>query len=251
MSAIVTRSEWESSKEIRPLSLWKDTITEVTQPCQCGSKDCMYQLLMDPTVFEERPALEKQRFRRKPLSKDEAMRKFLLNELIETEKSYNQLLNLIFTKYMQPMIKDACKSKSLVKTSHIPLLFEHLPELLELSNDLLEKMEANPDQMGTLFLEAQPRFFVFIKYTMHYKFNEKEIRKACKNALFIKIDQENLSRRDTKRLGMFDYFIAPIQRITRYCLLIQDLQKYSNSPNFELDEALKATRALAAAMDSV
>lgn len=33
--------------------------------------------------------------------------------------------------------------------------------------------------------------------------------------------QENLSRRDTNRLGMSDYFIAPIQRIPRYCLMIK------------------------------
>lgn len=69
---------------------------------------------------------------------------------------------------------------------------------------------------------------------------------------------------------MSDYFIAPIQRITRYCLLMKgthlpplfekfrkitllllDLQKYSIPPDLELDKALKAMTALAIAMNNV
>lgn len=82
-----------------------------------------------------------------------------------------------------------------------------------------------------------------------------------------------MARRDTNRLGMSDYFIAPIQRIPRYCLLIKgniftppppkdrlfiiyflDLQKYthpSESNYNELDFALKTLTGLAVAMDHV
>ncbi|KAI9282540.1 Dbl homology domain-containing protein [Sporodiniella umbellata] len=252
MSAIVTRSEWGAPKEeMRPMSIWRDTLTEMDKPCLCDDKDCVYEFFLDPNLFKERPILEKQRFVRKPSTREETMRKFVLNEIIDTEKSYNQLLTLIFTKYMQPMIAEGTKSRPLIKASYIPLLFEHLPELLELSNDILTQMKDKSNELESVFQQAQSKFFVFIKYTMHYKYNEKEIRKACNNVLFIKIDQQNLSKRDTKRLGMFDYFIAPIQRVTRYCLLMQDLQKYSIPFNPELEKAIKEMKALAAAMDSI
>lgn len=51
-----------------------------------------------------------------------------------------------------------------------------------------------------------------------------------------------------------DYMIAPIQRVTRYCLLLRDLQKHSdpNNPDFTyLDKAIKFLSALALAMNHV
>ncbi|KAG1144616.1 hypothetical protein G6F37_006075 [Rhizopus arrhizus] len=155
-------------------------------------------------------------------------------------------------KYMQPMVEESLKGKySLVKANYIPLLFNHLLDLLQLSSHLLKEFKEKPDELGKVLQETEPKFSVFLKYTIHYKHNEKQIRKACNNILFIKINQENLARRDTNRLGMSDYFIAPIQRITRYCLLMKDLQRYSNPPDLELDKALKAMTALAIAMNNV
>lgn len=158
--------------------------------------------------------MEQQRFSKKPLPKDTAMRKFILNELIETEKTYNQLLNLIHTasisllssnnkilniimqKYMQPMVEESLKGKySLVKANYIPLLFNHLLELLQLSSHLLKEFKEKPDELGKVLQETEPKFSVFLKYTIHYKHNEKQIRKACNNILFIKINQVNLQRK--------------------------------------------------------
>lgn len=51
-----------------------------------------------------------------------------------------------------------------------------------------------------------------------------------------------------------DYMIAPIQRITRYSLLLKDLQKHSDPNNRDftyLDKAIKSLSALAVAMDHV
>ena len=115
------------SKETRAIHVWKNTITQLlsTNPDQ----DCMldndkrelYKIITHPAlivsffffflknifiniltfiiflIIESKPEdpLERQRFVRQSSPKDHAMIKFILNELIETEKSYNQLLVLI------------------------------------------------------------------------------------------------------------------------------------------------------------
>ncbi|RCH93467.1 guanine nucleotide exchange factor DBS [Rhizopus azygosporus] len=221
MSAIITSSDGSREDVRAAISIWKERVSELSA-CECGQSDCLSRFLLELNLAKDRPEMQKQRFSKSPSTKDTSMKKFILNELLETERSYNQLLHLIQSKYMQPMIQEASRSKySLVKSSDIPLLFSHLPELLQLSNKLLAQFNEKPNQIGQVFKDVDSEFVVFLKYAIHYKTNMKSIRKACKNSLFIRIDQEILASRDTNRLGMSDYLIAPIQRIPRYCLLIK------------------------------
>ncbi|KAI8987157.1 Dbl homology domain-containing protein [Pilobolus umbonatus] len=181
------------------------------------------------------------------------MIRFILNELIDTEESYNKLLLLIRTRYMEPMIAASKKKFPLVKESDIPILFNHLPALLKLSNEILIRCKTSTN-IGEIFRDLESDLVVFHKYAAHYRSKTKTIRKACNNVLFLKIDQENLARKDTNRLGMSDYFIAPIQRIPRYCLLLKDLQKYTNKQvpqYYDLEYALNSLTQLAVTMDHV
>ncbi|CAO0801880.1 unnamed protein product [Mucor circinelloides] len=244
------------SKETRAIHVWKNTITQLLsanpdQDCMLDNdKRELYKIMAHPALIPEDP-LERQRFVRQSSPKDLAMVKFILNELIETEKSYNQLLVLIQDRYMRPMLAASQSKDPLVKSTDIPILFNHLPELVQLSDKLLQSFQST-NNVGKVFRSFESSFVVFLKYAMHYRTNIKTIKRACSNVLFIKIDQENLSRRDTNRLGMSDYFIAPIQRIPRYCLMIKDLQKYVHpfDTNYvELDLALKILTGLAVAMD--
>ncbi|CEP10757.1 hypothetical protein [Parasitella parasitica] len=244
------------SKETRAIHVWQNTITQLlsTDPDQdCmfdNDKKDLYKLIAHPALVPD-DTLERQKFVRQSSPKDLAMIRFILNELIETEKSYNQLLVLIQDRYMRPMLAASRAKDPLVKSVDIPILFNHLPELLQLSDKLLLSFEST-NNVGHIFRSLESSFVVFLKYAMHYRANIKTIKRACSNVLFIKIDQENLSRRDTNRLGMSDYLIAPIQRIPRFILLIKDLQKYAHpmDTNYvELDLALKILTGLAVAMD--
>lgn len=91
------------------------------------------------------------------------------------------------------MIIASQKKYPLVKSTDIPLLFNHLPELIRISEKLLLSLKAcqNLKDIGSTFRRLEPEFAVFLKYAMHYKNNIKAIRKACTNVLFLKIDQVN------------------------------------------------------------
>ncbi|KAG2230981.1 hypothetical protein INT48_002760 [Thamnidium elegans] len=249
----VLRLDSNKTREIKAIHVWKDTVSQLSLTDNYEAEQDLYHILSHPALLPDHP-LERQRFVRHSTPKDVAMMKFILNELIETETSYNQLLQLIKNRYMEPMIAASRSKDPLVKSTDIPILFNHLKELIDLSNSLSISFNKTKCNIGQVFKSIESDLVVFLKYAMHYRTNIKSIRRACSNVLFVKIDQENLARRDTNRLGMSDYFIAPIQRIPRYCLLIKDLQKYTHptdSTYTDLAFALKTLTGLAVAMDHV
>ncbi|KAI8144691.1 Dbl homology domain-containing protein [Fennellomyces sp. T-0311] len=190
----------------------------------------------------------------KTSSKNEAMRAFILNELYATETSYYRLLDLIYTKYMQPM--DAAmqnKDPLLVKKSgDIPILFGHLPQLLKVSQTLIQMLDQQL-HVAHAFMGLQDELAVFLRYAVHYKRYFKTIRRACQtNSLLLSIERECLAQRESNRMGMSDYLIAPIQRVPRYCLLIQDLIKHTPTTDpayFELRTVFKMMTTLASVMN--
>ncbi|KAG2224973.1 hypothetical protein INT45_000094 [Circinella minor] len=160
----------------------------------------------------------------------------------------------ISLKYMEPMIT-AMKNKDpllIKKSGDIPILFGHLPQLLKVSQELIHLLEQRIP-VEHVFIALQEELTVFLRYAVHYKTYFKTIRKACQtNVLLLSIERECLARRDTNRMGIADYLIAPIQRVPRYCLLIQDLLKHTQSTDpshNELYIAFKMMTTLASVMN--
>ncbi|GAA5811688.1 hypothetical protein MFLAVUS_005129 [Mucor flavus] len=209
----VLRLDSNKTREIKAIHVWKDTVSQLSLTDNYEAEQDLYHILSHPALLPDHP-LERQRFVRHSTPKDAAMMKFILNELTETETSYNQLLQLIKNRYMEPMIAASQSKDPLVKSTDIPILFNHLKELIDLSNTLSISFNKTKCSIGQVFKS-------------------------------IESDLESLARRDTNRLGMSDYFIAPIQRIPRYCLLIKD------SAYTDLAFALKTLTGLAVAMDHV
>ncbi|KAI9323517.1 Dbl homology domain-containing protein [Dichotomocladium elegans] len=250
-SILLTTPANVQKKEDRAISLWRNTVSQLmseTSPTTVGYS------------HGESP---ESGFRAIDSKKDNmALCKFIMNELFTTEQSYQALLTLIQTRYMQPMM--AAVNDPLVKQSDIGVLFRHLPEMIDLSNKLLLSLESHacslwrdfcPGQIAEIFDMVQDDLAVFLRYAVHYQANLKSIRRACNNVLFIKIEQESLARRDTNRMGIADYLIAPFQRVPRYCLLVKDLIKHSDRTDLvqhaRLHATLKLLTGLTMTMDHV
>ncbi|KAI9278713.1 Dbl homology domain-containing protein [Phascolomyces articulosus] len=155
---------------------------------------------------------------------------------------------------MQPMvIAMQNKDPLLVKKSgDIPTLFGHLPQLLKVSQELIQMLDRQVP-VEHVFMALQEELTIFLRYAVHYKTYFKTIRKACQtNVLLLSIERECLARRDTNRMGIADYLIAPIQRVPRYCLLLQDLLKHTETKDpshYELCTAFKMMTTLASVMN--
>ncbi|KAI9318393.1 Dbl homology domain-containing protein [Dichotomocladium elegans] len=161
---------------------------------------------------------------------------FILNELYMTELSYHKLLTHMQQNYMQPMktaIRNrdplilAAKRSGHSCTRDIHLLFDHLPGLIRLSTRILGLLYGAVD-VASGFLALKYELTLFLKYAIHYQTYFRAIRKACQtNPFLLAMEKTSLSRRETNRMGLSDYLIAPIQRVPRYCLLFHDWLKHT------------------------
>lgn len=167
------------------------------------------------------------------------MRKFIACEIYSTEQSYLEHLKKLKKIFMDPFIDAAQQSNPLVNPDDIKIIFAHIDELIELSTIIVEDLESSMDPwqesestVGEVFLKYNPYFEALLLYAENHQQSRLTIKRANENVLYRKILQSQ-NKQDSSRLVLSDYMIMPIQRVTRYCLLLQELKKYT--PEFHMD----------------
>ncbi|KAI7896665.1 Dbl homology domain-containing protein [Mucor mucedo] len=190
--------------------------------------------------------------------------KFIMTELLTTEETYLNHLMTIKNFYMDPLQAAAQKKSSLVNQKDIEIIFAFIPQLIILSTSLVQRLhetialhdenEHNDAYIGKVFCGLESFFDIYIAYTVNFAKSKKHLSKASSSIVYRQLVQDTMRKKTTNRMILSDYMIAPIQRITRYCLLLKDLQKYSspcNPDHVYLEKTLKCLSALAFAMNSV
>lgn len=83
----------------------------------------------------------------------------------------------------------------------------------------LQACEINPLKLGDLFVSCEPQLRLYVTYCRN---------KASSDAIFHDHAQYFEERRGQlrDRLKLPDYLIMPVQRITKYTLLLHDFHKY-------------------------
>ncbi|CAG8488413.1 11454_t:CDS:2 [Acaulospora morrowiae] len=162
------------------------------------------------------------------------MRRFTINEIYSTEKSYMMHMRTLKKVFINPFIEASKTPSPLVNSSDIPIIFAHVDDLIRLSAKMVESFEGNasfrenPDsKIGEVFLKHQQEFKVFRRYSENHQKSIMAIKRANENVLCRKFIQRSQRKQETNRLGLSDYMIMPIQRVPRYCLLLNELKKYT------------------------
>ncbi|CAO3645107.1 unnamed protein product [Cunninghamella echinulata] len=242
----------QQQKEQKVISAWRNTVTHILQ--QEFQRSIPSAKLIN--IHDDIKSL--------------SLRKFIINEIYTTEKSYYELLVFTKKRYMEPIMKAVQAKDPLVKSDDIPLLFTHLSSLINLSETILngfhhqDKLYFNNSScsnnnnnatlcIGQLWLNLYEEWTIFLKYAVHYESNTKSIKRACNNVLVLRINQEYLTRKESKRMGIADYLIAPIQRVPRYLLLLKDLLRHTPMDNEDyesIDRLVQIISALAMGMNN-
>ncbi|KAI7897997.1 Dbl homology domain-containing protein [Cokeromyces recurvatus] len=192
-----------------------------------------------------------------------------MTELLTTEETYLNHLLTIKNFYMDPLMhaaKRSQKKSSLVNLKDVEIIFAFIPQLIALSTILVEGLHETVTQyleddskkhalcIGKIFCSLEPYFEIYIAYSVNFSKSRKYLSKASSNIVYRQLVQDTIRKKETNKMLLSDYMIAPIQRITRYCLLLTDLLKHSISSNPDytyLDRTLKCLSALAFAMNNV
>ncbi|XP_008277521.1 guanine nucleotide exchange factor DBS [Stegastes partitus] len=166
-------------------------------------------------------------------------RRHIMTELIETERLYVEELQSIMEGYFAEMNN--------AELSHLipPLLenkrdvlFGNLPEIYEFHNRTflmeLENCAEKPELVGTCFLKRKEELQVYEKYCQN-KPRSEVLWRQCGDSLFFQECQKKLDH----KLSLDAYLLKPVQRITKYQLMLKEMLKCSKGQGMaELEEAL-------------
>ncbi|NXQ96135.1 MCF2L factor, partial [Sagittarius serpentarius] len=165
----------------------------------------------------------------------------IINELIETERVYVEELQSIIEGYASEMdnpnlvhlIPSALHNKK-------EILFGNLPEIYEFHNRqiFLKEIEnciENPELLARCFLKRKEDLQIYEKYCQN-KPRSEALWRQCGDSIFFQECQRKLDH----KLSLDAYLLKPVQRITKYQLLLKEMLKCSKNSEgtAELEEAL-------------
>ncbi|KAJ8922446.1 hypothetical protein NQ315_004393 [Exocentrus adspersus] len=180
--------------------------------------------------------------------KKRSERKEIIMEIVETEEKYSRDLQIILEEFYQPMLV-----AGLLTADQLSAIFLNVEELLENSQALAERLrdaveialEQGDDDLltvniGKLFLEAAPMLHGFETYCIRQGAASLLLASLEKDKellrIFLRVSQmENTMLR---RMNLNSFLMVPVQRVTKYPLLLARLFKVT-PPHHDTRDQLK------------
>ncbi|XP_077072914.1 guanine nucleotide exchange factor DBS isoform X5 [Siphateles boraxobius] len=198
-------------------------------PCKQGSFDQVDRSSRNASVSEEEETLA-------------VLRRHVMNELLETERAYVEELLCVLQGYaaemdnpsMAPLIPAALQNKK-------DVLFGNMQEIYNFHKRIflkeLETYTDCPELVGRCFLDWMRELQIYEKYC-HNKPRSESLWRQCSDCAFFQECQKKLEH----KLGLDSYLLKPVQRITKYQLLLKEMIKYSKGRegSVELQAALSS-----------
>uniref|UniRef100_A0A8C6LF51 MCF.2 cell line derived transforming sequence b n=1 Tax=Nothobranchius furzeri TaxID=105023 RepID=A0A8C6LF51_NOTFU len=166
----------------------------------------------------------------------------IIKELIATERIYVDELLSVLLGYRAEM-EDPSMANLLPSAlrSQKDVLFGNMPEIYQFHSRIffrdLQSCLETPERVGACFLQRKEKFQVYERYCQNKPCSELLWRQCAESPFF----QECQKKLDHK-LGLDSYLLKPIQRLTKYQLLLKELLKHCVEEHYrcELQEALES-----------
>ncbi|XP_041807857.1 T-lymphoma invasion and metastasis-inducing protein 1-like isoform X1 [Chelmon rostratus] len=194
------------------------------------------------------------------LSHADKLRK-VINELVETEKTYVKDLRCLIDCYLTPLQKE-----SFLMQDELDVLFGNLREMVEFQVEFLQTLEDGirlvPDldrlerveqfkkvlfSLGGSFLYYADRFKIYSAFCASHTKVPKVLAKAKTDPDFKAFLAERNPRQQHSST-LESYLIKPIQRVLKYPLLLKELYSLTDpesEEHYHLDVAMKAMNKVA------
>lgn len=182
-------------------------------------------------------------------SKKRAERKEIITEIVETEQKYGRDLQIILEEFHRPMLR-----AGLLTSEQLSAIFLNVEELLEHNVVLAEKLKDSVElaqvsgdedlltvDLGKIFLESERMLHAFESYCtrqgsasllLQNLEKEKELLR-----IFLRVSQ--MENTVLRRMNLNSFLMVPVQRVTKYPLLLARLLKATPSVRPDIQEAKK------------
>ncbi|XP_047432143.1 kalirin-like isoform X2 [Mugil cephalus] len=165
-------------------------------------------------------------------------RMFVVNEMIQSEKDYVKDLGVIVEGFMSRLevrgIPEEMRGKDKIVFGNIQQIYDWHRDFFLVE---LERCVQNHDLLADLFIRHERRLHMYVVYCQNKPRSE-----------FIVIEYESffeeIQHEISCRMSISDYLIKPIQRITKYQLLLKDFLKYTSKAGLDTEEVEKAVELM-------
>uniref|UniRef100_UPI0037E8A73A rho guanine nucleotide exchange factor TIAM2 n=1 Tax=Semicossyphus pulcher TaxID=241346 RepID=UPI0037E8A73A len=185
----------------------------------------------------------------------------VIQELVDTEKSYVKDLVCLFDVYLTPL-----QQESFLSTEEMEALFGCLPEMLDFQRVFLQTLEERiascpnfshletPGQFKKLLFSLGGSFLYYADHFKHYSgfcANHIKVQKVLERAKTDAAFKHFLEARNPTNQhssSLESYLIKPVQRVLKYPLLLRELVSLTDPESPEhthLTEALRAMEKVA------
>ncbi|XP_034255517.1 kalirin isoform X2 [Thrips palmi] len=162
-------------------------------------------------------------------------KEFIMAELLQTERTYVKDLEICARIFLDEMRNSAAVPPSIRGREDV--IFGNIEEILAFHRDIflreLEKYETMPEDVGHCFVTWASKFDMYVKYCKN-KPESNSLLVQHGGAFF-----EDLQKRHRVEHPISAYLIKPVQRITKYQLLLKDLQSCCQEGQGEIKDGLE------------
>ncbi|KAM9835916.1 LOW QUALITY PROTEIN: kalirin-like [Aulostomus maculatus] len=165
-------------------------------------------------------------------------RMFVVNEMVQSEKDYVKDLGVITEGFMSRLevrgIPEDMRGKDKIVFGNIQQIYDWHRDFFLVE---LERCIQNHDLLADLFIRHERRLHMYVVYCQNKPRSE-----------FIVIEYETffeeIQHEISCRMSISDYLIKPVQRITKYQLLLKDFLKYTSKAGLDSEEVEKAVELM-------
>ncbi|KPI91750.1 Intersectin-2 [Papilio xuthus] len=194
-------------------------------------------------------------------AKKRAERKEIISEIVETEEKYGRDLQIIFEEFYKPMLV-----AGLLTQEQLSAIFLNVEELIEnnqvLSEKLRDALEIAIDQgdedlltvnVGKILLECSGMLTAFQSYCVKQAGaalllagleKEKELLR-----IFLRVSQ--MENAVLRRMNLNSFLMVPVQRVTKYPLLLSRLYRATASCASEREDVRGAQRCVESRLEEI
>ncbi|XP_031337213.1 kalirin-like [Photinus pyralis] len=164
-------------------------------------------------------------------------KEFIMAELLQTERTYVKDLETCIKSFLKEMKTSNGNGIPLALLKKEDVIFGNMEEIYNFHNSIflreLEKYETMPEDVGHCFVTWAQKFDMYVCYCKN---------KPESNTLLVQHGGtffEELQKKHKVEHPIAAYLIKPVQRITKYQLLLKDLQSCCQEGQGEIKDGLE------------
>eukprot|EP01114_Cavostelium_apophysatum_P019575 TRINITY_DN6346_c0_g1_i1.p1 TRINITY_DN6346_c0_g1~~TRINITY_DN6346_c0_g1_i1.p1 ORF type:complete len:515 (-),score=99.42 TRINITY_DN6346_c0_g1_i1:4-1548(-) len=162
-------------------------------------------------------------------------RKYVVNELVNTEISYLDSINTMLNVWVFPLEQISTSQDAFVSPKEVETIFGSTRDVYKFNTVLLDRLKRRladwncESTVGDIFVTGMLLLNPHVQYLLNYTQALLTLNKCMQSQRFALFIENTLLRPELKHQDLRDFLILPVQRLPRYTMLIENLNKLTDS----------------------